>query len=153
MKIITHEFISEEWLKDQPNEKTLSKNLDNLQIITLTFENKINKYRDYYYTVLKQMNVLEREKKKTYKLLKLYYLKKLSDEEIEENNLPHLNIAYNKTEIEMLIKAHDKYRSVEEDIILTQAIKEEISDYIDFIKRWGFNQQKFFDMLKFRNGE
>ena len=151
-QLITREMISKEWLKDQPNEKTVSKNLDNLQIITLALENKINKYWNYYYTVEKQIVREERELKKAYKLLKLYYLKKLPDEVIEENNLEHLNISYNKTEIEMLIKAHDKYCSVEENILLNKSLKERIKECISFISKWRYHQKDFIEMLKINNG-
>ena len=44
MITVTHELISEEWDKDYPNPKTLKDELQNLRIITLTLENKINKY-------------------------------------------------------------------------------------------------------------
>ena len=152
MTTVTHELISEEWDKDYPNPKTLKDELQNLRIITLALENKINKYWNYYYTVEKQIVREERELKKAYKLLKLYYLKKLPDEVIEENGLEHLNISYNKTEIEMLIKAHDKYCSVEECILLNKSLKERIKECISFISKWRYHQKDFIEMLKINNG-
>ena len=152
MTTVTHELISEEWDKDYPDPKSLKDELQNLRIITLTLENKINKYWNYYYTVEKQIVREERELKKAYKLLKLYYLKKLPDEVIEENDLEHLNISYNKTEIEMLIKAHDKYCSVEETILLNKSLKERIKECISFISKWRYHQKDFIEMLKINNG-
>ena len=152
MITVTHELISEEWEKDYPNPKSLKDELQNLRIITLTLENKINKYWNYYYAVEKQIVREERELKKAYKLLKLYYLKKLPDEVIEENGLEHLNISYNKTEIEMLIKAHDKYCSVEECVLLNKSLKERIKEYISFISKWRYHQKDFIEMFKIQNG-
>ena len=152
MITVTHELISEEWEKDYPNPKSLKDELQNLRIITLTLENKINKYWNYYYAVEKQIVREERELKKAYKLLKLYYLKKLPDEVIEENGLEHLNISYNKTEIEMLIKAHDKYCSVEENILLNKSLKERIKECVSFISKWRYHQKDFIEMLKINNG-
>ena len=152
MRIITHELISEEWEKDYPNPKSLKEDLQNIRIVTLSLENKINKYWNYYYKVEKQIVKNERDLKQTYKLLKLYYLKKLPNEVIEENGLEHLNISYSKTEIEMLIKAHDKYCSVEECILLDKSLKDRIKEYISFISKWRYHQKDFIEMFKIQNG-
>ena len=76
----------------------------------------------------------------------------ITNEYLEENGLEHLNISYNKTEIEMLIKAHDKYCSVEETILLNKSLKERIKECISFISKWRYHQKDFIEMLKINNG-
>ena len=64
--MITYEMVKEDWDKDYPDPKIVKADLENLPAITLTLENKHNKYwlkktiqREKYANWLKASNIVK----------------------------------------------------------------------------------------------
>jgi len=151
--MITHELISEEWKKDYPTYQYVKKNLENLPEITLTFENTWNKYCDFYYKAQRQAQLAKNKHRKMEVVLKKYYSKRpLTEEEVNDFNLEPLNISFTKQEIEMMVKAHDKYGESEMAIKSAEFLVERIQGCIKFIEKWSFNQKDFINLYRIING-
>lgn len=151
--MITHDLISSEWEKDYPKPKDIRKNLSNLSDITLSFENKYNKYWDYYYKTERQLFQLKNKHKKVETILKMYYSKKpLSDDIIEEYKLTPLQISYTKQEIDMMVKSDDRFCLLENDIHETESLLDRIKECVKFITSWKYNQKTFVDIFRLDNG-
>lgn len=151
--MITHELISEEWEKDYPKPKDVRQNLSNMPGITLTFENKYNKYWDYYQQTERQLFRIKNKHKKLEAILKMYYSKKpLPDKIVEEYQLPRLQISYTKQEVDMMVKSDDRYCELESQINLMESLKERIKECIKFISSWKYNQRSFIDIYRLDNG-
>ena len=151
--MITHELISSEWEKDYPKPKEVRKNLENLAEITLTFENKYNKYWDYYHVAERQLQQSKTRHRRTESVLKRYYSKKpLTDEEVSYFNLDPLNVSFTKQEIDMMVKSHDKYGESEMTIKSAESLVERIRECIKFIQFWKSNQRDFIGMYRLVNG-
>ncbi len=151
--MITHELISQEWEKDYPKPKEIRKNLENLAEITLTFENKYNKYWDFYSQAESQLHRKKAQHRKLESVLKRYFSKKhVSDAEIEYFNLEPLNTSFTKTEIDLMVKSHDKYSESEMSIKSMESLLERIKECIKFISSWKFNQKDFIGMYRLVNG-
>ena len=75
--MITHELISSEWNNDYPKYEDITKNLSNLDEITLSVENKYNKYSDFYYEACKELYGLQKKQRKELrKSIKIILFKK-----------------------------------------------------------------------------
>ncbi|NBU52685.1 MAG: hypothetical protein EBS24_08705 [Chitinophagia bacterium] len=152
-KMITHEIISVEWNKDYPKPEDVKKNLENLPFITLTLENKHNKYWNYYNVAEKQLNRQNAELRKLTNILRNYYSKKpLPDKVIEQYNLKPLQINYNKNEIDLMIKSSDSYCELETEISSTKSLTERIKEILGFISGWRYHQKDFITMFRITNG-
>jgi len=151
--MITHDMVSEQWELDYPKPKDVARNLENLPEITLTLENKYNKYWDFYYKVQYQLNQLNTKLTSLENILKLYYTKKPISERLKEKyNLEPLQIAYTKQEIDSVIKADERYCELIGEIKVTESLLKRIEGCIKFITSWGFNQKEFAQMHRINSG-
>ena len=151
--MLTYEFVSSEWEKDYPKYHQLKKRLEGLPETTLSFENKRNKYWDYYQVSKKQLVVAESKRKKVEAVLKRYYSKKpLTEEEVNYFNLDPLNISFTKQEIDMMVRSHDKYCESEISVKSAEFLLEYTKDCLDFISKWGYKQKDFINLYRLING-
>ena len=95
--------------KDYPKPEDVKKNLENLPFITLTLENKHNKYWNYYNVAEKQLNRQNAELRKLTNILQIIMRRTFTDKVIEQYDLKPLQVNYNKNEIDLMIKSSDSY--------------------------------------------
>jgi len=153
VNMITHELISSEWNNDYPKYEDITKNLSNLDEITLSVENKYNKYSDFYYEACKELYGLQKKQEQMEKVLKLYYSKKpMSDDDIEKYQLEALQISYTKPEIDMMVRSDSRILDIKTKIKMKELTIEKIRTCMKFITDWKWNFSKFIDLYKIKNG-
>ena len=147
------EEIKHQWSLDFPNPKEVISNFTNLPQITLQFENCYNKYHEYYYKASAERMKLVKQKEKIEGVLRRYYSKRYIDEDtLSLYNLSPLQENYTKAEIDSLVSTHDMIMELDYRIHELEEVKSLTTDYLSFIKKWGYNLKNFIEIQKFKTG-
>lgn len=146
-------MVKEDWDKDYPDPKIVKADLENLPAITLTLENKHNKYWEWKINAERQSNRQNTELKKLTNILKNYYTKKpLSDEIIEKYSLPPLQVNYSNREIDLLVKSDDRYCELEEKLADSKALIKYLDEILGLITGWKWHQQQWIVLYRIKHG-